>query len=241
MRGFLFSFDFISILVAQSRSMSASGQNIERLQREREDISFIYFSFHTWTVRVCLRLQQRWRFKMFFVQKYIRVKFFYFLKIIFDISTSKRSENTKKKFKQKKKENKNFQNLSERGLHVPMSRLGACVCIFVFFCEQICWCLPGPIFLMMAQLVMFLCHPLFNLRILNFINDFCNCRLLTSIRLWMLMALNFGATLLAMSLVLPCSWQILPVFECSILETIHVKKIGIFVLLRCHNSLLTYA
>jgi hypothetical protein len=56
MRGFLFSFDFISILVAQSRSMSASGQNIERLQREREDISFIYFSFHTWTVRVCLRL-----------------------------------------------------------------------------------------------------------------------------------------------------------------------------------------
>jgi hypothetical protein len=38
--------------------------------------------------------------------------FFYFLKIIFDISTSKRSENIKKKIKQKK-----IQNLVERRLN----------------------------------------------------------------------------------------------------------------------------
>ena len=34
--------------------------------------------------------------KYFFVQKYIKIKFFYFLKIIFNISTLKQSENIKK-------------------------------------------------------------------------------------------------------------------------------------------------
>jgi len=42
------------------------------------------------------------------------MKFFHFLKIIFNISTSKRSENIKKKFILKKKKNQNFW---ERGLH----------------------------------------------------------------------------------------------------------------------------
>ena len=40
---------------------------------------------------------------IFFVQKYIKIKFFYFLKIIFDINISKQSENIKKKFILKKK------------------------------------------------------------------------------------------------------------------------------------------
>jgi hypothetical protein len=34
--------------------------------------------------------------KYFFVYKYIKIKFFYFLKIIFDISISKQFENIKK-------------------------------------------------------------------------------------------------------------------------------------------------
>jgi hypothetical protein len=35
-------------------------------------------------------------FKIFFIRKYIKINFFYFLKIIFNISTSKWFENTKK-------------------------------------------------------------------------------------------------------------------------------------------------
>jgi hypothetical protein len=42
-------------------------------------------------------------FKVIFIWKCIKIKFFYFLKIIFDISTWKWSENIKKKFKQKNK------------------------------------------------------------------------------------------------------------------------------------------
>jgi len=38
-----------------------------------------------------------------FARKYIKINFFYFLKIIINISTLKRSENTKKKLTTKKK------------------------------------------------------------------------------------------------------------------------------------------
>jgi hypothetical protein len=40
-------------------------------------------------------------FKVYFVWKYIKIIFFYFLKFIFDISKSKRSKNKKNNLKQK--------------------------------------------------------------------------------------------------------------------------------------------
>ncbi|GFY93642.1 cleavage and polyadenylation specificity factor 73-I [Actinidia rufa] len=50
------------------------------------------------------------------------------------------------------------------------------------------------------------------------------------------MASASGVTLLAMSLVLPCSWLTLPVSGSSTLETIPVKKIGISELLSFHRG-----
>jgi hypothetical protein len=47
---------------------------------------------------------------MFLAWKYIKIKFFYFLKIIFDISTSKLSENIKKN-------HENFKKFWKHGLH----------------------------------------------------------------------------------------------------------------------------
>jgi len=48
--------------------------------------------------------EMRYRFKIFFVYKYIKIKFYYFKKIIFNISTSKQSKNIKKYLKK----NQNF-------------------------------------------------------------------------------------------------------------------------------------
>jgi len=61
-------------------------------------IYWIHTMFTTWVLNymVCLGIWLWLLFKVLFMLKYIKIIFFYFLKIIFEISTSKRFKTHKK-------------------------------------------------------------------------------------------------------------------------------------------------
>jgi hypothetical protein len=87
-----------------------------------------------WCGLAYLKMQLRLLFKMFFVLKCIKMMFFYFLKIIFETRSSKRSETYKKNLILAKKK----WIFWERGLHrIPKRPRQLFFCIFfsVFMCS----------------------------------------------------------------------------------------------------------